>query len=343
MKKVVRLLKKMIPYLGIILFMTVTTIYFTLLVITHGPSLSARNLFATTMLETGALKWMVGLVLDDNTVQEIVNNNKLVEMTEEVNSELIEIQEAKTKEEIEIHKVNGSNYKGTMMIVHDPSRISVTSSYPFGSLGLTLKDLVKKVNGIGGINGGLYYQGTSGQGNLPRGVLVQNSEIVYNAQDGKGYVLIGFDTNNILKIITIDGMTKEEIEELIKKENIRDAVTFQEEATDQNNHFVKLIINGESRESIGSGSGANPRTAIGQTSDGSVLLFVTDGRGANGHLGATAQDLIEVMEKYGAINAANIDGGSSSCMYYKDEYLMTSTTLYYTNSSWRMPDAFVIN
>ena len=86
----------------------------------------------------------------------------------------------------------------------------------------------------------------------------------------------------------------------------------------------------------------NPRTAIGQREDGTVLLLVTDGRGISGHLGATASDLIDVMSKNGAVNAANIDGGSSSSMYYKGEYLMTSVTLYYSNSSWRLPDAFII-
>ena len=93
----------------------------------------------------------------------------------------------------------------------------------------------------------------------------------------------------------------------------------------------------------GLGSGLNPRTAIGQCADGSVLMLVTDGRGKNGHLGASASDLIEIMEKYGAVNAANLDGGSSSCMYYNDEYLMTSVTFYYSNDSWRMPVAFVVN
>ena len=129
---------------------------------------------------------------------------------------------------------------------------------------------------------------------------------------------------------------------MVKNENIRDAIAFQEEASDKNNHFVKLIINGEKRELNGLGSGANPRTAIGQRKDGSVLFLVTDGRGKNGHLGATASDLIEIMNEYGAINAANLDGGSSSTMYYKDSYLMTSVTFYYSNSSWRLPTAFVV-
>lgn len=150
------------------------------------------------------------------------------------------------------------------------------------------------------------------------------------------------DKNNVLKILSMVGLDEEGVKELVFKEQIRDAVTFQEEYSDANNHFVKLIINGENRKTNGLGSGANPRTAIGQRADGTILFFVTDGRGTAGHLGATANDLIEVMSKYGAINAANIDGGSSSSMYYDGNYLMTSVTLYVNNSSWRLPDAFII-
>ena len=97
-----------------------------------------------------------------------------------------------------------------------------------------------------------------------------------------------------------------------------------------------------SRQLNGAGSGANPRTVIGQRADGAILLLVTDGRGASGHLGATAQDLINVMQQYGAVNAANLDGGSSSSLYYDGEYLMTSVTLYYANSSWRLPTSFLV-
>ena len=90
-------------------------------------------------------------------------------------------------------------------------------------------------------------------------------------------------------------------------------------------------------------SGANPRTAIGQKADGTVLLLVTDGRGAGGHLGATARDLISIMQEYGAVNAANLDGGSSSAMYYDGTYEMSSVTLYYATSSWLLPTAFVVD
>ena len=128
----------------------------------------------------------------------------------------------------------------------------------------------------------------------------------------------------------------------VEEKGIRDAVSFQDEASDANNHFVPLIINGEPRQLGGQGSGANPRTVIGQRRDGAVLLLVTDGRGTSGHLGATASDLISIMQDYDAINAANLDGGSSTTMVYNGEYEMTSVTFYYQNSSWKLPDAFVV-
>ena len=339
MKKIIKFVLKGLSFLGVFVLVTVITLYATFLLICYGPSKKARNVFVTTFLETGALKFVVGLVLPDSKVQEIVDSNSLAEMKADVNTELIEV---KASEEIEIEEVSGSNFFGTMMIVHDPAKVFVGTTKPFSEYGKTLDEIVKNFDAIGGINGGIY-QSSANKGGYPMGVVVSQGEIVWNSPYGVGYHMVGFDENNILRIISVSGMSTAQVEKLVADEKIRDAVTFQEEASDANNHFVKLIVNGEKRESNGLGSGANPRTAIGQREDGTVLMLVTDGRGASGHLGATANDLIEIMERYGAVNAANIDGGSSSTMYYQDKYLMTSVTLYYSNSSWRLPEAFLIS
>ena len=339
MKKVVKFILKGLSFIGIFLLFVVITVYTSLLIICYGPSKKARNVFVTTFLETGALKFVVGLVMPEDKVTEIVNQNSLQQMDTTQDTELIEVQE--NKKDIEIKKISGSNFFATLMIIPDPSRVSVATTYPFKEYGETLDKIVKDNNALAGINGGIYVS-SGNKGGYPMGTVVTNGKIVWNKPYGVGYHLIGFDENNILRIIEMDNKSDKDMEDLIKKEKIRDAVTFQEEASDANNHFVKLIINGEKRKSNGLGSGANPRTAIGQKADGTVLLLVTDGRGASGHLGATANDLIDIMEEYGAVNAANIDGGSSSTMYYKDEYLMTSVTFYYSNSSWNLPEAFIV-
>lgn len=339
--KVVKIVGKTFSFIGITLLIIVLTLILTIYFICHGPSKSAQELFVTTILETGQLKFLANVFMSDEDIQEIVNKNSLKEMDSEVDGNLINVGGTSNKELIEIYKVSGNNYEGTMMVINDPSKISLATTYPWGEYGKELDKLVTESGAIAGINGGLYYSDAN-KGGRPLGVTVSNGEIEDMSLGATGLHLIGFDNENILRIIDISNMNRSEIENLIETEGIRDAVSFQEEASDANNHFVKLIINGEKRELNGMGSGANPRTAIGQREDGSVLFLVTDGRGKNGHLGATAADLIEVMSEYGAVNAANIDGGSSSTMYYNGEYLMTSVTFYYSNSSWRLPTAFVV-
>lgn len=332
---------KVLSFMGIFLLIFIVTIYLTVLLFVKGPSTSARELFVTTILETGQLKFLASLVLNEQEINDIVNKNSLQEFNKDIDTNLIEVSNNTSKELIEIKDISGDNFSGKMMIVNDPSKISIATTYPWTEYGEELDKLVTKNNAIAGVNGGLYLS-TGNKGGKPLGVTVSKGEIQDLSLGYKGLHLIGFDNKNILRIINIDGKNNQEVEDIIKNEGIRDAVAFQEEASDKNNHFVKLIVNGEKRELNGLGSGANPRTAIGQRKDGTVLFLVTDGRGKNGHLGATASDLINIMESFGAVNAANLDGGSSSSMYYHNEYLMTSVTFYYSNSSWRLPTAFII-
>ena len=67
-------------------------------------------------------------------------------------------------------------------------------------------------------------------------------------------------------------------------------------------------------------SQVNPRTAIGQRSDGAILMMVVDGRRATS-LGASFKDEAEQMLAFGAVNATNLDGGSSSLMWMNGEYM----------------------
>ena len=339
MKKALNVIGKIFSFLGVTLGMIFIALVLTITLICHGPSESAKELFATTILETGQLKFLANVFLSKEELQEIVDKNSLQDMDAEVDENLINTDGNKEKELIEIHNVSGDGFEGTMMVVNDPAKISLATTYPWSEYGKELGVIVDEAGAIAGVNGGIYYS-SGNKGGRPYGVTVSNGEIQDITLGWSGLYLIGFDENNLLRIISLEGMNKSAVEKMVKEEKIRDAISFQEESSDANNHFVKLIINGEKRELSGKGSGQNPRTAIGQRKDGSVLILVTDGRGKNGHLGAS--DLIEIMAEYGAVNAANIDGGSSSSLYYNKKYLRTSVTFYYTNSSWRLPTAFVV-
>ena len=123
-------------------------------------------------------------------------------------------------------------------------------------------------------------------------------KVVSNEQYTKGDGgLIGFNSNNILVL-----------DSSFNKKNIRDGVSF----------GPFLIINGKA--SSGGDSSRAPRTAIGQRSDGKILFLVLDGNRNLGR-GATYKDVIEIMQKYGAINAANLDGGTSSNLVINNQLI----------------------
>ena len=246
------------------------------------------------------------------------------------------------KSSISIDKIKGDNFTATMMIVDDPSRIFVGTTYPWTKYGQELDKIVGNYRAIAGINGGLYNL-TANEGGKPYGLVVSNGEIQNISNlDMTGIMLIGMSEDNTLRIIDISGKKEDEIRQIISAYKIRDAVTYQEEISNDD-HFVWLIGNGEKREldSMGTGRDRDLRTAIGQTKDGRILLLVTTGRGVNGMLGAKASDLVEIMASYGAVNAANLDGGTSTSMYYRGEWLQNNVSSYY-GMSWRIPTAILV-
>jgi len=345
--------KRLLLTVATVLAITLLGAYLTLFMICRGPSPAARDLFVSTILETGQMKFLASLYFSQEEILEITGRNGLKQTTENVDPGLIGTpgaaepgQEALDLDGVEIVEISGRSFFAKLMIVNDPSRVRLSTIYPWSDSsqsknGQTLEQLVTKEDALAGVNGGEYYS-DGNWGGRPKGLVVCGGQIQYNVPRA-GDVMVGFTGDNVLMVSDIGGMTEKEVEALVSEYGIRDAVSFKDIDDGDDNHFTKLIINGTAREISGSGSGANPRTAIGQRADGAVLLLVTDGRGAAGHLGATAQDLISIMQEYGAVNAANLDGGSSSAMYYDGGYEMTSVTLYYSTSSWRLPTAFVVD
>ena len=356
-KLIGRIIGRTMAIIGSTLLAVFIGLYSMIWIFCHGPSESARNLFVSTILETGSLKFLASWYFDEEEILEITSKNNMGKHEEDVDPGLIvipsdddpnnnnQVEEGFDENGIKIVEISGRSYFGKLMIVKDPSRVVLSTIYPWSDwnkskYGVTLDQLVEDAGAIAGINGG-EYQSDGNWGGMPKGLVVCNGQIQYNVPQ-YGDVMVGFNEDNILVIKEIGNMTAAQVEEMVKTERIRDCVSFKDVANGDSNHFTKLIINGEAREITGNGSGANPRTCIGQRADGTVLLFVTDGRGASGHIGATAADLISVMQEYGAVNAANIDGGSSSSMYYNGKFEMTSVTLYYATSSWKLPTGFVV-
>ncbi len=92
---------------------------------------------------------------------------------------------------------------------------------------------------------------------------------------------------------------------------------------DNVNHIISggpyLVKNGDifidmTEQKLGAIGGKNPRTAIGYTQDGNLIMVAVDGReGAS--VGMTLRELAGFMQSVGCVNAMNLDGGGSTVMY----------------------------
>ena len=118
----------------------------------------------------------------------------------------------------------------------------------------------------------------------------------------------------------------------MKKINLKSAVTF----------GPIIIINGQPTIRGGDGGwGIQPRTAIGQRKDGIVLFLVVDGRRVDS-IGAGMKDLSEIMIKYGAYNAANLDGGNSSVLVINDKIMNRPINWFDQEQTRPIATAFIV-
>ena len=299
-------------------------------VLVKGPSPSLKDTFVMTMLETRRFGFIAHIFLSDEEVAEIKSRNTSTEVVEQdtsliniptQNTEGEEGEESVTVETIDyglvdedgdgiiIDQVVKKLCTGYMMIVQDPSRVFVGKPDSFGGSGLSVENMCKKYDAIGGINGGGYFDdGGGGSGGIPTGLTV--SEGVFYNENAESGIFIGFDQEGILHVGNMDTATAHDV-------GIRDGVTF--------SLGPILVANGMPVDAVGITTGMNPRTAIGQRADGAVLMLVIDGRQAQS-AGATYADLTEIMLDYGAINACNLDGGSSTAMWFDGEYVNNCST-----------------
>ena len=80
--KLLKLVGKFFSFVLVFVLFLVLNLYLMCLIFCYGPSKSARDIFVTTMLETGQMKFVVGLVMDQGSVKEIVDSNSMKSMKE---------------------------------------------------------------------------------------------------------------------------------------------------------------------------------------------------------------------------------------------------------------------
>lgn len=204
-------------------------------------------------------------------------------------------------------EVSGTGWKGYLLLVSDPSRVTLVDSKYQHTRGDTVKNMVKYIDGVAGINAGGFDDGPNydSNGGIPAGLLIVDGEVVSpKKNNGSTHSVVGFNKENVL---VLGKMTQNQALE----RGIVNSVDFK----------PFLIVNGEKVIKKGTGGwGIAPRTALGQRETGEVVFFAVDGRQAHS-IGVDLVVLQDTLYDEGCINAAMVDGGSSTVMVYNDEFI----------------------
>ena len=315
-------------FFGVTLLCLLLTLLGVIWVMEKGPSPTATAIFCRSVRETSAIRWVSGIFLSEEELEQYKSVSTENMETEAVNTSLIHLSSAESSgAEIEVLDIAEGSCKGKLIIVPDPKQVILGISGTFQTEpGKQLTEIVAQYDGLGGINaGGFNDEGGRGDGSTPQGVVIYKGELIWGDAENV-YNMIGLDADGILHVGNMSGNEALAL-------GMQWGVSFRT----HDGLASSLIINGEV-QTQNLGSGVNPRTAIGQRADGALLLLVLDGRSIS-TLGATMQDLCDLMLEYGAVNAGNLDGGSSSVMVYDGEIINHCASV---TGPRRIPTAFVV-
>ena len=318
-----RLIRRFFLLVFTVVILVAATLVLVLNLAFNGPSPAMQEVITMSLIEASATKWVPALFIGEERVAEI-RTSVNQELPQDVSSSTkVVIQKANaltgTSDEwanypdgIRIERVAGDTYNAHVMIVRDPSTVYMgtsTEKYSTAIPGKRITEMMEATpDAVAAINAGAFFDnGTSDStvGSYPLGLGVSNSNSVWESGKQPGLEgFAGFNKDNIL-VVSQKNLSKKEAEAL----NIRDGCCF----------GPVLLMDGEvNLEAYNNNSGFNPRTAIGQRADGAVIFVCIDGRQVASP-GGTYADIINIMVEFGAVNACNMDGGSSSVMMYRDE------------------------
>ncbi|MBP2032811.1 exopolysaccharide biosynthesis protein [Clostridium algifaecis] len=276
------------------------------LIIFYGPFNNVKKTIVDAAMTTLSHQWIAKLFLSDAEIQKI-RSEDTVQTVQQGNDTLVKLDNTHDNI-IERYDIsNGIKFSGYVLIIQDSTKVKAGYSSKLGSEGEPTSHIAQDNGAIGAVNAGGFSDSSSsntkwtGTGGTPTGIIMSNGVIKFN------------DITNYDKKVDITAITKKG-QLLVGPHNLNDLKRL--DVTDAVSFGPALVVNGKGTIKSGDGGwGIAPRTAIGQRSDGAIILLAIDGRTTKS-IGASLKDVQNIMLQYGALNASNLDGGSSTTMYY---------------------------
>ncbi|AWK51464.1 exopolysaccharide biosynthesis protein [Clostridium beijerinckii] len=296
----------------IVVFLGITTP----LVLVFGPYENTRRVFVSTLLGTRHA-YLITDFISQQSINEILGvkqEEPKEQITQNIATDINKIKVKYTSgNDISRYDIHTDRYDGYVLEIKNPLGVKVAMTKYVGKIGQKTSEMANEYNAIAAINGGAFVDESSdgtlyaGTGAEPGGFVISAGKVVYpktNVKKNNIENVIAFTKGG--KLIVGDHTLVE-----LQKLDVQEAMCFRR---------PNIIINGKPQVRDKMADGLNPRTAVGQKEDGTVIFLVIDGRKITAP-GASIYDVQQIMIERGAINAGALDGGYSSTMYYKGEVI----------------------
>lgn len=293
-------------------------------VMMYGPWTYFQNLFVTTAMKTRSHQYLAEVFYSKEKIESIMSSNYFITINEDVNLDDIIIDTSekssykdKYEEELftrdpgndsyKVLNVKVGNAKGYLVAIYEPEKVRLirTKQFNIGTYGDRVVDMCKRYGGTVCINGGGFANGLSNGSDIPVGYVIDDGEIIWA------------ENNNYNRRGDFIGLTEDGKLQLV-------SAATGDEALDAGIKYGLefgpfLIVNGKSMEIHGMPFGVANKCVIAQRKDGVIMFLVTEGESYID--GASLKDVVETLEKYGAYNAANLDGGQSTSLVINNKLI----------------------
>ncbi|MDP4087819.1 MAG: phosphodiester glycosidase family protein [Bacillota bacterium] len=301
-KKKLSFKKFILFFLFQIVFLLITTPFW----IFKGPFKNVKDTMVESIMATRH-KYLATIFLSQSEVDSIISKSISNAKTDSQDTTQIKVSD---NGDVNISRfdIHTARFDGYILEINNPKSVKVGMTQKLGKVGQTTSEIAEENNAVAAINGGAFRDSSNdgkiyeGTGAFPGGIVLSDGKLLFSdAKDDELVDVTGFTKDGIL---VVGKYTYNQL----KKMDVTEALSF-------GGVNSTLIVNGKPQIQDDGGQGLNPRTAIGQKENGTVIMLVIDGRGLVKN-GATLREIQDIMLKMGAWNAANLDGGSSTTMYY---------------------------
>lgn len=214
-----------------------------------------------------------------------------------------------TENNLMVIGVAGNQFVGKLAIVKNPEQVELIKASAFGSVGEMVESIGQRTDSLIAINGSAFVDPKGhGSGGTLNGVMLLDGQAYGTAKNGY-WKLVGMKNDNRMYISNYYQTND--------VSNYKWGVEF----------FPALIVDGQNVVDGTFGMGLQPRTAIGQSRNGDCMMLIIDGRQPGYSVGCTVADCSKILERYGAFQAMNLDGGSSSVMWYRGQLITRSSSV----------------